>query len=61
MALRSDHSDAMAAQRKTYDFCIRCFRQCGLENVRKWFKKNEYNLLYDRCRRRQSMHARKVF
>ena len=35
MALRPDHSDAMAALRETYDFCIRCFRQYGLENVRK--------------------------
>ena len=26
MALRPDHLDAMAAQRETYDFCIRCFR-----------------------------------
>jgi len=25
----------MAALRETYDFCIRCFRQYGLENVRK--------------------------
>lgn len=35
MALRPEYSEAMAAQRKTYGFCIRCFRQCGLENVRK--------------------------